>query len=270
MAQLQLAEFRDFQRLIHQATGVSLADEKRTLVESRLARRLAAHRMDSYRDYLRLLESGADPGEQAAFVDLLTTHETYFLREPAHFEHLARLAQAHAAARPLRVWSAACSTGEEPYSIAMTLADAMGEDGFEVVASDVSGAVLARAATGLFPLERARRLSPACLRRHCLRGKQEYAGMLLVAPGLRRKVAFHQVNLDATLPAQALGLFDVVFLRNVLIYFSEATRRAVLARVAALLRPGGHLYVGHAEAIRDPGRLALAKLAPAIYRKEGA
>lgn len=270
MAELSVADFRGFQRLIYQEAGITLSDEKRVLVESRLSRRLTALGLEAFRDYLELLGNDAQANERDVVIDLLTTHETYFLREPPHFEHLAGLASSHGRRRPLRAWSAACSSGEEAYSIAMTLAGVLPAGSFEVLASDVSIAVLEQARRGLFPMERGRMLPQAWLKRYCRRGQEEYAGMFLVSPELKRVVSYQRINLDAPLPVQQIGQFDVIFLRNVMIYFNEQTRRETLSRVSAQLLPGGYLYVGHAEAIADPGRYGLIKSAPAIYRKAGA
>jgi chemotaxis protein methyltransferase CheR len=259
------AEFAQFQRFIHEAAGICMSPSKKALVCGRLAKRLQHWRLPSYGKYLELLCSGSAPAEVQMAVDLLTTNETYFFREPRHFELLRELAAAARGGRqPFRVWSAASSTGEEPYSIAMVLADALGASPWDVLGSDISSRVLQRARTGHYPLERTRHIPPACLKRYCLRGTGPEDGTLLVERSLRQRVHFMQVNLNTTLPQ--LGQFDVIFLRNVMIYFNGETKRQVVARVLSALRPGGHFCIGHSESLNDVSS-AVVPVAPSIYRK---
>ncbi|WP_374586403.1 protein-glutamate O-methyltransferase CheR [Pseudoduganella sp.] len=260
-------EFVQFQRFIHEAAGIALSDAKKPLVSGRLAKRLHQLQFDSYGSYFQLIASGRAPEETQLAIDLLTTNETYFFREMRHFEHLRSLAQAQ---RPgstqFRVWSAACATGEEPYSIAMVLADLLPAQSWEVLASDISARVLDSARSGHYPLARASHVPPDYLRRFCLKGIDAEDGTLLVSRALRECVEFAQINLNAArLPA--LGRFDVVFLRNVLIYFDAPTKRRVVQRVLDCLRSGGHLYIGHSESLHDMA-LPVRPVAPAIYRKE--
>jgi chemotaxis protein methyltransferase CheR len=262
-------EFDGFQRFIFEVAGITLSDAKKALVSGRLSKRLQHCRLNSFGDYLRLLQSGRQQAEVQIAVDLLTTNETYFFREPKHFELLRRLALAWAGAQtrrglPMRVWSAACSSGEEVYSMAMVLADVLGEQPWQVVGSDISTRVLARAHTGHYPLERTQHIPPAYLKRFCLRGEGEQAGTLLVQRSLRERVQFMQVNLNAELPR--LAPFDVIFLRNVMIYFSADTKRQVVRRVLSVLKPGGHFCIGHSESLHEISSEVLT-LQPSIYRK---
>lgn len=257
-------EFGHFQRFIYDAAGISLSPGKKALVSGRLAKRLQARQLQSFSDYFKLLKSG-DAGEVQMAVDLLTTNETYFFREPKHFELLRAVAQAHRGrGQPLRVWSAACSSGEEPYSIAMVLADVIGETGWELIGSDISTRVLERSRLGHYPLERTRHIPQAYLKRFCLRGVGEQDGTLLVERSLRQKVQFRQINLNEPLPQTQP--FDVIFLRNVMIYFNAETKRQVVARLVAQLKPGGYFLIGHSESLNDISSAVLA-VAPSIYRK---
>ena len=199
-------------------------------------------------------------------MDLLTTNETYFFREPKHFDFLRQQAlAAHGRTAMFRVWSAASSSGEEAYSIAMVLADCLGSDTpWEVMGSDISTRVLRGAQRAHYSAERARNIPASYLKRFCLRGTQEYQGTLLIDHALRSRVHFRQLNLNAALPQ--LGTFDIVFLRNVMIYFSDATKREVVERVIATLKPGGHFLIGHSESLSDITQ-AVQALAPSIYRK---
>lgn len=267
VAPLTDREFVQFQRFIHEAAGISLSDAKKPLVSGRLAKRLHQLRFASYGSYFQLIASGKAPEETQLAIDLLTTNETYFFREARHFEHLRAVLKERAPrTAPFRAWSAACSTGEEPYSVAMVLADLLPARGWEVLASDISARVLETARRGHYPMARAAHVPPDYLRRFCLKGIDAEDGTLLVSRALRECVEFAQINLNAArLPA--LDRFDVVFLRNVLIYFDGATKRRVVQRVLEHLRPGGYLYIGHSESLHDMG-LPLRPVAPAIYRKE--
>jgi chemotaxis protein methyltransferase CheR len=264
MPSISDSEFEQFQRFIYEAAGISLAENKRALVNGRLANRLAANRLASYGAYLQLLRSGASPQEQQTAVDLMTTNETYFFREPKHFEFLRTLArEAGAGNRMFRAWSAAASTGEEAYSIAMVLEDCL-PGRWEVVGTDVSARVLERARRAHYSMERLSNFPSHYLRRFCLKGQGAEEGTLLVTRGLRERVQFHQCNLNATVPK--LGTFDVVFLRNVMIYFSRETKRSVVQRVLQTLKPGGFLLIGHSESLFEVSS-AVELIAPAIYRK---
>jgi chemotaxis protein methyltransferase CheR len=258
-------EFTRFQRFIYDAAGITMSPAKKALVCGRLSKRLDAHRLGSFGEYFELLSSGRAADEVQTAVDLLTTNETYFFREPKHFELLRALAAAAAGrGQPFRVWSAASSSGEECYSIAMVLADCLGDASWDVVGSDISRRVLQRARTGHYPLERTRHIPAPYLKRFCLRGTGEQEGTLLVDRSLRQRVSFAQVNLNVELPR--LGTFDVIFLRNVMIYFNGDTKRQVVARVLSMLKPGGHFCIGHSESLNDIST-AVHQLAPSIYRK---
>ena len=259
-------EFARFQRFIHDAAGITLSSSKKALVSGRLAKRLARHALPSFTDYLDLLGSGADAAEVQTAVDLLTTNETYFFREPKHFDLLRAqaLAPTRRRSKPFRVWSAACSSGEEVYSMAMVLDEALGDSPWEVMGSDISTRVLQRAATGHYPLDRTRHVSPAQLKRHCLRGIDAEEGTLLVQRSLRERVRFQQVNLNTTLPS--IGRFDAIFLRNVMIYFDATTKRQVVARVLEALEPGGLFCIGHSESLSEIND-SVTMVAPAAYRK---
>jgi chemotaxis protein methyltransferase CheR len=259
------AEFGRFQRFIFDAAGITLSAGKKALVCGRLSKRLQAHRLAGYGDYFELLSSGRAGDEVQTAVDLLTTNETYFFREPRHFDLLRALAtEAAGRAQAFRVWSAASSSGEEAYSTAMVLADCLGQASWDVVGTDISTRVLQKARAGHYPLERTRNIPAAYLKRFCLRGFGEQEGTLLVERPLRQRVGFTHVNLNEELPR--LGSFDVIFLRNVMIYFNGDTKRQVVARVLSLLKPGGHLFIGHSESLNDINA-SVQQLAPSIYRK---
>ena len=261
------AEFAQFQRFIFDAAGISMADAKKALVTGRLNKRLAAHHLASFGDYFRLLSSGKHPQEVQMAVDLLTTNETYFFRENKHFDFLrAQAIKARNASQPYRVWSAASSSGEEAYSIAMVLADCMQTTPWDIVGTDISTRVLEGARRALYSMERGRHIPPEFLKRYCRKGTGQYDGTLLVNQDLRQKVTFRHANLNTALPE--MGRFDIVFLRNVMIYFNNETKRQVVARVIATIKPGGYFFIGHSESLNDIST-AVQMVAPSIYQKPG-
>lgn len=259
--------FKKITGLMYQTIGLSFADSKKPLVSSRLSTRVQRLGMSGYEDYLALIASDDNGGEFQMAVDLLTTNETYFFREPAHFDilsdELCRL-KGH----PLSVWSAASSFGDEAYSAAMVMADlhTQGRIGAEwsVLGTDISDRVLCSASEAIFPEERLREVSAERLRRYCLRGEAESAGLVQISPKLTSRVRFGQLNLCQ--PIESLGPFDVIFLRNVLIYFDPPTKREVVDRVLTQLRPGGLLFLGTAEG-RVPCETPLQVVAPGAFRK---
>jgi len=258
-------EFIQFQKLIYQLAGINLSPAKKSLVSGRLAKRLLHYSLDTYADYFKLLTAAHNADELQVTVDLLTTNETYFFREPKHFDFLRdKVLSAHKAGQNFRVWSAACSSGEEAYSIAMVLADHLGDSQWEIVASDISARVLDKARTGHYPMDRIDGISKEHLSRYCLKGVGTQNNTLLVDKKLRSRVNFMQVNLNQSLPN--LGTFDLIFLRNVMIYFDQETKRQIVQRMLPLLKPGCHFLIGHSESLNGVID-TLHPLAPSIYRK---
>lgn len=259
------AEFAQFQKLIYKIAGISLADTKKVLLVGRLGRRLRELKLSSFAEYYRLVASGNAAEELQTMVDLLTTNETYFFREEAHFQFLARtIAADHPPFSPFKVWSAASSTGEEIYTIAFVLAETFGLDApWSVTGSDISTTVLGTAERGHYLLDRTRGLPESYLRKYCLKGVRSQEGGFMIAPEIKRHTRFLQVNLNRALPA--LGKFHVIFLRNVMIYFDAETKRQVVARLVEQLHPGGYFIVGHAESLHGLSD-TLHAVQPTIYR----
>jgi len=268
--QLRDATFRDISALMYAAIGLSFADSKKSLVSSRLAPRVQRLGLDGFEDYFALIAGNDDGGEFQMAIDLLTTNETYFFREPAHFDLLERELATH---KPpvLSVWSAASSFGDEAYSIAMLLADMQQTgrigNGWSILGTDISDRVLRSATQAVYPAERLRDVTEQRLKRYCLRGEGEAEGMVQIQPKLRERVRFGQLNLCQ--PIGTIGPFDVIFLRNVLIYFDAATKLDVVDRVLTQLRPGGLFFVGTAEG-RVASTVPLQTLAPGAFRKAAA
>jgi len=250
---LSPADFERVRRLIHRRAGIALHAGKQAMVHSRLARRLRENGRRSFAEYLDVLERGtgdAGEAEWQEFVNCLTTNLTAFFREEHHFHALAQDLRDRQG-QPVRVWCNAASTGEEPYSLAMTAAEAMGTPtASRLLATDIDTRVLATARRGVYEAG-ARGLDPERLRRHFLRGTGTNAGYIRVRPELARLIDFRPFNLVAG-DWHTLGEpFDIVFCRNVMIYFDAATQRSVLERIHGAMVPGGRLYVGHSENFTD-------------------
>ena len=243
------ADFDQVQKLIYQHAGISLHDGKHAMVYSRLSRRLRDTGYDSFKAYLTWLESTDGP-EWQEFVNALTTNLTSFFRESHHFEILSDFLRTKTSGSNFKIWCSAASTGEEPYSIAMTASESLGKGRFTLHASDIDSKVLATASQGIYRSEGLKGVPQDFIRKYFMRGKAGNAGLVRVKPDLRNSVEFLIVNLiKDDWPFREP--FDVVFCRNVMIYFDSATQRSVLERIHRVMRPGGLLFVGHAENFSD-------------------
>jgi len=264
-AELSDREFQRIRAWLFDETAIELSDHKRSLVTSRLLRRVRAREAGSFGDYFDLLQASDEEDERCLARDLLTTNETSFFREPKHFEFLRKhVLPARTSGRPFRVWSAAASSGEEPYTIAMDLAEHLGLDApWEVLGSDISERVLERARRATYDIEGAE-LTPDYLKKYCLRGVGDQRGLLRIQRRIRERVRFQSIALHESLPQ--IGRFDVVFLRNVLIYFGSSTRQQVISRIEALIAPNGYLFVSHSETLQGITH-RLASVRPSIYRR---
>jgi chemotaxis protein methyltransferase CheR len=249
-------DFEQIRTLIHARAGIAINSTKRQMVYSRIGRRLRDLDMSSFGDYLEMLNAaGPDDAEWQAFTNALTTNLTSFFREEHHFPVLAELLRQAARHRPLTLWCSASSTGEEPYSIAMTVLDALGPAAdVRILATDVDTNVLAEAEQGIYPVERLERLPTGFARRFFLKGGGSHAGSAKVRPEVRALVRFRQLNLlEENWPIR--GPLDAIFCRNVMIYFDKPTQRTILERFAPLLRTDGLLFMGHSESLQHAGDL---------------
>jgi chemotaxis protein methyltransferase CheR len=244
--------FRLISERIYAFSGIRLPEAKREMVYARLARRLRSLGIASFDDYVRFLE--LEPAEWEHCTNALTTNVTSFYREEHHFRILAEHARATAGAHePFRVWSAGCSSGEEPYTIAMCLAETLPQGGYEVLASDLDTQVLASAREAIYPLQAVQKLPEERQKRFFQRGTGRFEGMARVRREIAARVEFVRVNLmDGEWPVAA-GL-DAIFCRNVMIYFDKPTQRKLVERYARLLKPTGLFFAGHAESLLDQGR----------------
>jgi chemotaxis protein methyltransferase CheR len=270
---LEEGEYGLFQRLVFREAGIHLGDIKRALVASRLLRRIRELELTSYGAYYRRVIEDLD--ELRRMLDAITTNETHFFREPRHFELLSSTfiptwreeAARGERARHVRVWSAGCSTGEEPYSLAMTLLAALPpSDGWEIeiLATDLSTRVLAHASEGIFTEERAAAIPRAFLQTYMLKGVASQAGNVKVSAALQAAVTFRRLNLnDAAYPV--IGPFDAIFCRNVFIYFNQTTRHRIVQQLLSHLDVGGLFFIGHSESLA--GVTGLETVVPTVYRR---
>ena len=257
------ADFTRIKSLIYKKAGISLHDGKHAMVYSRISRRLRETGHTSFKTYLDALEQHDGP-EWQEFINALTTNLTAFFREQHHFGVLEELLAAKRG-QSWRIWCSAASTGEEPYSIAMTATEVLGASGsFHLVNSDIDTKVLATAARGVYKADGVKGLSPERLQRHFMRGKGANAGLMRVKPELQKHMEFLTVNLIQELPFREP--FDIVFCRNVMIYFDAATQRQVLERIHRVMKPGGMLFVGHAENFSD-ARSLFALRGKTVYER---
>lgn len=240
------SDFARVRSLIYKQAGISLSEAKQEMVYSRLARRLRAKGLDTFGEYLDKLESGVDEREWEAFTNALTTNLTSFFREAHHFPLLAE--HALQLKRPLSIWCSASSTGEEPYSIAMTMCEAFGSltPPVTIVATDIDTNVLDTAENGVYPIERIEKMPKARVKQFFQRGKGDRSGLVRVRPELNKLITFKPLNLlSPSWPVS--GPYDVIFCRNVMIYFDKPTQGKILSRFAQLMKPEGLLFAGHSE-----------------------
>jgi len=272
-AALDPAEFRAIAAILHEEARIRLPESKVTLVHSRLSRRLRDHGLGHFRDYVALVRR--DAAERAVMVEALTTNHTHFFREQHHFDHLRThvlptLRQLAEAGQPVRIWSAGCSTGEEIYSIAMTLAEAGPDTGWlnrghvKLLATDIAPQAVAAVARGVYDETAVRPIPPA----HRARWLHAEGAEHRIADELRALVTARPLNLFADWPMRQQ--YDAIFCRNVMIYFDDAAKAELEARLVGLLRPGGHLYIGHSERLIGPATAAMRSVAQTAYVEEAA
>jgi len=244
-------DFDRVRKMIYAHAGISLSDSKQELVYSRLSRRLRATDISTFGEYLALLETN-DPVEWEAFANSLTTNLTSFYREPHHFPLLAEHLRAIRGKHPISIWCSAASTGEEPYSIAMTVVDALGREAskVQIIATDLDTKVLETAKKGVYPVDRVDKLDPDLVKRFFLRGTGAQAGFVRVRPELTDMITFRQANLLQSNWALRPPL-DVIFCRNVMIYFDKPTQLDIIKKFVPLMRSTGLLFAGHSESFHN-------------------
>lgn len=272
---LNSRDFERFSRLVYEQCGIRLPAHKQSMLEARLRKRLRVLGLGSFEEYAELIFSGREPeGELIKLIDVVTTNKTDFFREPAHFEFLIHTALpalidgGAGLSRPLRIWSAGCSTGKEPYTLAMVLSEyrtTRPAFSFEILGTDISTDVLDKAVKGVYAEEKAAPIPPALRRKYLLKAKDAEQRQVRIAPELRSLVSFRRLNfMDDDYGLRET--FDIIFCRNVLIYFDRPTQERLLTRFAGYLDSGRFLFLGHSETLLGLN-LPLRQMAPSVYRK---
>jgi chemotaxis protein methyltransferase CheR len=268
------SDYTRLRTLIYDQAGINLGSERKAMLEGRIRRRLKELAIRSYREYCDYLFSGEGLRDELIhLIDVVTTNKTDFFREPRHFEFLTTTAvpeflASNAARRPLLVWSAACSTGEEPYTLAMVLSEyGLTHPGFafRMIATDISTTVLKKAGLGIYSTDAVRPVPQSLKVKYLMRGRERGFERVRVVPELRRLIEFRRLNFmdsDYGLPEK----FDAIFCRNVIIYFDRPTQQSILKKITQYLLPGGYLFVGHAETLHELD-LPVTPIAPALYRR---
>ena len=256
-------EFKLFQKLIFDTVGISLDDGKKSMVQSRLFKRLLHYKLLKYSDYLRIVQ--VDHVEKMEMVNQITTNETYFFREMRHFEFLGAYAQKNRDHSKIRVWSAAASVGAEAYTVAMLLDSIVGRTRWEVLGTDINTEVIKKARVGLYPEAWIAKIPEKYRAMYCLKGKGNHQGQFLIDRGLVGNMNFQEGNLLVSQPD--LGQFDVIFLRNVLIYFNEETKRKVVLNAISNLKKGGYFIISLTENLQNLNISSLKQVQSSIYQK---
>ena len=264
-------EFGQFSALVYRECGILLPATKKALLVTRLSKRLRELGVPSFQAYYNLIAGDPGGSEFTRLLDLISTNKTDFFREPVHFEFLrTRILPELQQLKQVRIWSAACSSGEEPYSIAMSVADAVEyppQWECRILASDLSTRVLSKAASGIYEADRVRDLPLDVLRRHFLKGRGEHAHLFKAKPHLTEMIVFRRINLiDERYPIKTP--LDMIFCRNVMIYFDRPTQARLMAKFRRHLKPGGYLFIGHSESLQWVDH-QFRYVAPTIYRNEG-
>lgn len=242
-----------------------MGDSKKQLVLNRLSKRLRHYQMSRFRDYFDLVHKPDQAHEKQLLIDLLTTNETYFFREPKHFEFIGQEILSSFRARQFRCWSAACSNGAEPYSLAMLFEDRLGVGRWEILATDISASVLETAKQAAYPLQEAEKIPREYLIKYCLKGVRSQQGTMMIDNVLKRSVNFQRMNLNGHIPET--GKFDLIMLRNIMIYFDLETKIKLIDELIKRMQPGAYLIIGHSETLNAvTSKLKLVR--PSIYRLE--
>lgn len=264
------AEFFSFCQLVHRHAGIHLTPQKKELVRGRLMKLLRQRGLTSFREYYEQVLNDPSGAELICLLDAISTNQTSFWREPAHFEYLAReILPTWRTRGPVSrtIWSAGCSSGEEPYTLAMVCLDVLADQDLsrlKILASDINTQVLEQARRGIYPLSRVEPLPLEYRRRYCQRGVGQYEGLVRVKPEVRRYVEFFRLNLMDPLPFREE--LDLIFCRNVMIYFAKETQAQLVHKFYHCLKPGGYLFIGHSESLCSD-RSGFRYLRPTIYRK---
>ena len=257
------SDFENIRNLLRQHSGINLSDTKKSLVTSRLSKRLREIELSSYSEYINLLNNNTHRDEMQVAIDLLTTNETYFFRESPHFDFIENYIKTIINKGSIRIWSAACSSGQEAYTIAMILHEYLGKYSWHVVASDICTKSLCEAKRGIYPLSQASKIPSEYLKKYCLKGVDKFTGSFTVNPLIKKNIDFMHVNLVGEY--NITQRFDFIFLRNIMIYFDLNTKKKVVNKLKTFLKPNGYLIIGHSESLMNISN-DFHMVSPSIFR----
>jgi len=258
-------ELKKYQELIYEWAGIHMSDAKRALISGRLLKRLRFYHLNSYQEYIDLILRPENKEEKQIMINLLTTNETYFFRESQHLDYLRDHILPNIKSNEIfRVWSAASSSGQEAYSIAMILEEAGLNGRWEILGTDINETVLEKARKAIYPLEASEKIPEKLLKKYCLRGINAEYGNFTVTDELKKNIRFLKMNLNEAFPN--IGLFDVVFLRNVMIYFDVDTKISVIKKIYNVIKPQGYLILGHSENLNNINK-NFKTMIPTVYKK---
>ncbi|MBF0265634.1 MAG: SAM-dependent methyltransferase [Gammaproteobacteria bacterium] len=258
-------EFKNFSQIIEQYAGIHMAEGKKALVEGRLRKRLVALNLETYNDYYKIVRNDNNKTERQLFIDLLTTNETWFFREENHFNFLKKILDDRNPQQPMNIWSAACSSGQEPYSIAMLMAEERElSRPWNILGTDISNKILTSAKKGVYLKKNIKGLSKTRVRRFMLNGVRSMSEYLAIVPELKKRIDFQPYNLTSS-PLPSIK-YDVIFCRNVLIYFDNDTKKKVIDRLIKALKTEGYLFTGHSESLHGVYD-NLKVINPSIYQR---
>ena len=264
---LTVAELKKIQQLVYDWAGIHMSDAKSSLIAGRLLKRLRFYKIKTYQEYIDIVLEPQNKAEKQIMVNLLTTNETYFFREDSHLEYLNDIILPSIDTKygTFRVWSAAASSGQEAYSISMILADTLKAGTWEIFGTDINEDVLEKARDGLYPIEAAQKIPQRYLKKYCLKGVRSQEGKFTVIDELKKHITFEKFNLNE--PFHDIGFFDVIFLRNVMIYFNMETKQKLIDRIINVLKPDGFLIVGHSESLNSL-KHDLRTVVPTVYKRK--
>ncbi|HPJ95687.1 MAG TPA: protein-glutamate O-methyltransferase [Syntrophales bacterium] len=273
IAELKETDFQKISRLVYEQCGINLHDGKKELVKARLGKRLREGNFSSFAEYYKYVTTNEGQDELVMMIDSLSTNLTYFFREAAHFDKLRavlpEMVNGHQASRrgvPFQIWSAGCSSGEEPYSLAIIVKEILGDknQAVSILATDISTRVLQTAIRGVFPKERMKNVPDAIIRKYFQYGSGKWSGFFQVKKEIRDMVRFLRFNLMESPPANFVS--DVIFCRNVMIYFDKSTQEMLVNRIHQILNKGGYFFVGHSESLTGLNH-SFDYIEPSVYRK---
>ena len=258
-------EFKTFQSFIFSEAGISMSDSKKQLIVNRLSKRLRHYEISSFSEYYKLVKLPNHQHEKQMLIDLLTTNETYFFREPKHFDFLEKEILMSFKGRKFQCWSAACSNGAEPYTLGMVLDNQLGQGRWDILATDISTRILEEAKKASYSMQESEKIPRDLLIKYCLKGVRSQQGTMLIDKKIVNNIKFQHMNLNGGIPN--VGKFDLIMLRNIMIYFDLETKIKLVDELISKLHPGGYLIIGHSEtltAVTDK----LKMIKPSIYRLE--